>query len=198
MVADIDSYSPFIRAVFGSAPTGAIALCHFHVGGRVSHRCYRHLSAYFRYRTAALSPEDVLALLDDTVLAARHDQRRSGLRYFALCGSMSQAFAGEFDDDNVRELEFHTGQHCHGNLASTRMLLGYVMESACGEWQPVLPYDNHGLIAELVGHLASLLMQLIIWRRGLAAVSLIAEEWLPVCRDMLTISSRPMRHGSGQ
>ncbi len=56
---------------------------------------------------------------------------------------------------------------------------------APGEWQSVLPYDeSSGLIAELVGHLASLLMQLNIWRRGLAQERPL-EEWLPVCRDML-------------
>ena len=35
-----------------------------------------------------------------------------------------------------------------------------------------------------MGHLASLLMQLNIWRRGLAQERPL-EEWLPVCRDML-------------
>ncbi|MFP1591973.1 hypothetical protein ACLB1M_21940 [Escherichia coli] len=44
--------------------------------------------------------------------------------------------------------------------------------------------ESSGLIAELVGHLASLLMQLNIWRRGLAQERPL-EEWLPVCRDML-------------
>jgi exodeoxyribonuclease V gamma subunit len=45
------------------------------------------------------------------------------------------------------------------------MLLGYAMESSQGEWNEVLPYDeSSGLIAELVGHLASLLMQLNRWR----------------------------------
>lgn len=47
------------------------------------------------------------------------------------------------------------------------MLLGYAMDSREGEWQSVLPYDeSSGLIAELVGNLASLLMQLNLWRRG--------------------------------
>jgi exonuclease V gamma subunit len=46
------------------------------------------------------------------------------------------------------------------------MLLGYAMESRQGEWQSILPYDeSSGLIAELVGHLASLLMQLNTWRQ---------------------------------
>lgn len=67
----------------------------------------------------------------------------------------------------------------------TRMLLGYAMDSREGEWQSVLPYDeSSGLIAELVGNLASLLMQLNLWRRGLAQQRPLAE-WLPVCRDLL-------------
>ncbi|MCV5639075.1 exodeoxyribonuclease V subunit gamma, partial [Escherichia coli] len=66
-----------------------------------------------------------------------------------------------------------------------RMLLGYAMDSREGEWQSVLPYDeSSGLIAELVGNLASLLMQLNLWRRGLAQQRPLAE-WLPVCRDLL-------------
>ncbi len=85
----------------------------------------------------------------------------------------------------MRELELPpTGQHTW-QFGLTRMLLGYAMESAQGEWQSVLPYDeSNGLIAELVGHLASLLMQLNLWRRGLAQERSL-EEWLPVCRDML-------------
>ncbi len=52
--------------------------------------------------------------------------------------------------------------------------------------------ESSGLIAELVGHLASLLMQLNIWRRGLAQERPL-EEWLPVCRDMLNAFSCRMR-----
>ncbi len=65
------------------------------------------------------------------------------------------------------------------------MLLGYAMESIHGEWNDVLPYDeSSGLIAELVGHLASLLMQLNRWRRALMQPRPL-EEWLPICREML-------------
>ncbi len=65
----------------------------------------------------------------------------------------------------------------------TRMLLGYAMDSREGEWQSVLPYDeSSGLIAELVGNLASLLMQQSVATR-LAQQRPLAE-WLPVCRDL--------------
>ncbi|MCP6553698.1 exodeoxyribonuclease V subunit gamma, partial [Klebsiella pneumoniae] len=49
----------------------------------------------------------------------------------------------------------------------------------------VLPYDeSSGLIAELVGNLASLLMQLNLWRRKLVQERPLAE-WLPLCRELL-------------
>ena len=126
----------------------------------------------------------MLALLDVPVLAARFDITEEGLRYLRQWVNESGIRWG-IDDDNVRELELPaTGQHTW-RFGLTRMLLGYAMESAQGEWQSVLPYDeSSGLIAELVGHLASLLMQLNIWRRGLAQERPL-EEWLPVCRDML-------------
>ncbi|XPE57123.1 hypothetical protein ACNKHQ_16265 [Shigella flexneri] len=60
-----------------------------------------------------------------------------------------------------------TGQRAW-RFGLTRMLLGYAMEDEQGEWQEVLPYDeSSGLIAELVGHLASLLIQLNRWRQVL-------------------------------
>ena len=50
----------------------------------------------------------------------------------------------------------------------------------------MLPYDeSSGLIAELVGHLASLLMQLNRWRRALMQPRPL-EEWLPISREMLS------------
>lgn len=185
MVADIDSYSPFIQAVFGSAP--ADRYLPYAISDRRARQSHPVLEAFISLLSLPDSrfvSEDVLALLDVPVLAARFDITEEGLRYLRLWVNESGIRWG-IDDDNVRELELPaTGQHTW-RFGLTRMLLGYAMESAQGEWQSVLPYDeSSGLIAELVGHLASLLMQLNIWRRGLAQERPL-EEWLPVCRDML-------------
>lgn len=137
--------------------------------------------------------EDVLALLDVPVLAARFNITEEGLRYLRQWVNESGVRWG-MDDDNVRELDLPaTGQHTR-RFGLTRMLLGYAMDSREGEWQSVLPYDeSSGLIAELVGNLASLLMQLNLWRRGLAQQRPLAE-WLPVCRDLLNdFSCRTVR-----
>ena len=185
MVADIDSYSPFIQAVFGSAP--ADRYLPYAISDRRARQSHPVLEAFISLLSLPDSrfvSEDVLALLDGPVLAARFDITEEGLRYLRQWVNESGIRWG-IDDDNVRELELPaTGQHTW-RFGLTRMLLGYAMESAQGEWQSVLPYDeSSGLIAELVGHLASLLMQLNIWRRGLAQERPL-EEWLPVCRDML-------------
>ncbi|ENC0930668.1 exodeoxyribonuclease V subunit gamma [Escherichia coli] len=185
MVADIDSYSPFIQAVFGSAP--ADRYLPYAISDRRARQSHPVLEAFISLLSLPDSrfvSEDVLALLDVPVLAARFDITEEGLRYLRQWVNESGIRWG-IDDDNVRELELPaTGQHTW-RFGLTRMLLGYAMESAQGEWQSVLPYDeSSGLIAELVGHLASLLMQLNIWRRGLAQERPL-EEWLLVCRDML-------------
>lgn len=185
MVADIDSYSPFIQAVFGSAP--AERYLPYAISDRRARQSHPVLQAFISLLSLPDSrfvSEDVLALLDVPVLAARFNISEEGLRYLRLWVNESGIRWG-IDDDNVRELELPTtGQHTW-QFGLTRMLLGYAMESAQGEWQSVLPYDEScGLIAELVGHLASLLMQLNLWRRGLAQERPL-EEWLPVCREML-------------
>ncbi|EOD1045906.1 exodeoxyribonuclease V subunit gamma [Citrobacter farmeri] len=185
MVADIDSYSPFIQAVFGSAPTERYLP--YAISDRRARQSHPVLQAFISLLSLPDSrfvSEDVLALLDVPVLAARFNINEEGLRYLRLWVNESGIRWG-IDDDNVRELELPaTGQHTW-QFGLTRMLLGYAMESAQGEWQSVLPYDeSSGLIAELVGHLASLLMQLNLWRRGLAQERPL-EEWLPVCREML-------------
>lgn len=185
MVADIDSYSPFIQAVFGSA-TGDRYLP-YAISDRRARQSHPALQAFISLLALPDSrfvPETVLALLDVPVLAARFDIDEEGLRYLRQWVNESGVRWG-MDDDNVQELELPvTGQHTW-QFGLTRMLLGYAMESSQGEWNNVLPYDeSSGLIAELVGHLASLLMQLNRWRSRLME-SRTLEEWLPVCRAML-------------
>ena len=185
MVADIDSYSPYIQAVFGSA-SGERWLP-WAISDRRARESHPALQAFITLLSlpdSRFASEDVLALLDVPVLAARFNINEEGLRYLRQWVNESGVRWG-MDDDNVRELDLPaTGQHTW-RFGLTRMLLGYAMDSSEGEWRSVLPYDeSSGLIAELVGNLASLLMQLNLWRRGLAQDRPLAE-WLPVCRDLL-------------
>ncbi|SNY64878.1 exodeoxyribonuclease V subunit gamma [Enterobacter sp. CC120223-11] len=185
MVSDIDSYSPFIQAVFGSARGERyIPWAISDRRARQSHPALQAFITLLSLPDSRFVSEDVLALLDVPVLAARFNIDEEGLRYLRQWVNESGIRWG-MDDDNVREWDLPaTGQHTW-RFGLTRMLLGYAMESSQGEWQSVLPYDeSNGLIAELVGYLASLLMKLNHWRQQLAGERPLAE-WLPVCREML-------------
>ena len=81
MVADIDSYSPFIQAVFGSATESATCLMPSLTVGLASlTRPCRHSLPCCHCLTAASFPK-MSALLDVPVLAARFNINEEGLRY---------------------------------------------------------------------------------------------------------------------
>ena len=82
MVADIDSYSPFIQAVFGSA-TGERYLP-YAISDRRARQAHPAMQAFITLLSLPDSrfvSEDVLALLDVPVLAARFNIDEEGLRY---------------------------------------------------------------------------------------------------------------------
>ncbi|MRS14174.1 exodeoxyribonuclease V subunit gamma [Enterobacteriaceae bacterium RIT691] len=185
MVSDIDSYSPFIQAVFGSA--SGERYVPWAISDRRARQSHPALQAFITLLSlpdSRFASEDVLALLDVPVIASRFSIDEEGLRYLRQWVNESGIRWG-MDDDNVREWDLPaTGQHTW-RFGLTRMLLGYAMESSQGEWQSVLPYDeSSGLIAGLVGHLASLLTTLNQWRETLTQERTLAE-WLPLCREML-------------
>ncbi|MBV4412672.1 exodeoxyribonuclease V subunit gamma [Enterobacteriaceae bacterium YMB-R22] len=185
MVADIDSYSPFIQAVFGSAD-GDRRLP-FAISDRRARQAHPAVQAFLTLLSLPDSrfvSEDVLALLEVPALAARFNIDEEGLQFLRQWVEESGVRWG-LDDNNVRDIGLPvTGQHTW-QFGLTRMLLGYAMDSEAGEWQSVLPYDeSSGLIAGLVGHLADLLAQLNRWRIALAQPRTLAQ-WLALCRDML-------------
>lgn len=185
MVADIDSYSPFIQAVFGNAQ--GERWLPFTLSDRRAKHAHPVLQAFLSLLALPDSrflAEDVLSLLEVSALAQRFAIDEEGLRALRQWVSESGIRWG-LDDDNVREQSLPaTGQHTW-HFGLTRMLLGYAMDSEAGVWHDVLPYDeSSGLIAELVGQLAALVRQLHEWRNVLAQPKPL-EAWLPLCKEML-------------
>ncbi|MBJ2067256.1 exodeoxyribonuclease V subunit gamma [Serratia odorifera] len=185
MVADIDSYTPYIQAVFGNAPPERYLP--FAISDRKARQAHPALQAFISLLDlpqSRFSAEQVLALLEVPALAARFAIDEEGLRLLRRWVSESGVRWG-LDDDNVRQLALPaTGQHTW-QFGITRMLLGYAMDSNIGDWQGVLPYDeSSGLAAELAGQLAELLAQLADWRQRLGEARTLAE-WLPLCRRLL-------------
>jgi exodeoxyribonuclease V gamma subunit len=96
MVADIDSYSPYIQAVFGSA-SGERWLP-WAISDRRATESHPALQAFITLLSlpdSRFASEDVLALLDVPVLAARFNIDEEGC---AICvsGLMNPACAGEW------------------------------------------------------------------------------------------------------
>lgn len=112
MVADIDSYSPYIQAVFGSA-SGERWLP-WAISDRRATESHPALQAFITLLSlpdSRFASEDVTALLDVPVLAARFNIDEEGLRYLRQWVNESGVRWG-MDDDNVRELDLPaTGQH---------------------------------------------------------------------------------------
>lgn len=185
MVADIDAYTPFIQAVFGNAP--ADRALPFAISDRRASQAHPALQAFISLLSlpeSRFTAEEVLALLEVPAVASRFMVDEEGLRLLRHWVAESGVRWG-LDDDSVRELDLPaTGQHTW-HFGLTRMLLGYAMNSDAGDWQGILPYDeSSGLIAELAGNLAELLMQLNRWRQWLSEPREL-EHWLPLCRQML-------------
>lgn len=185
MVADIDAYAPFIQAVFGHAPSQRFLP--FAISDLRASQTHPVLQAFLSLLSlpdSRFTNEEVLALLEVPSVAARFDIDEQGLRCLRQWVDESGIRWG-LNDDNVRQMALPTtGQHTW-RFGITRMLLGYAMESDCGDWQGILPYDeSRGLIAELAGNLAELLMQLDQWRQQLSSMQTL-EAWLPLCHKLL-------------
>ncbi len=186
MVADIDSYAPFIQAAFASAPSERYLP--FAISDRrasQAHPAILALIGLLALPESRFASEDVLALLEVPALAQRFSVDESGLRLLRRW-VMESGIRWGLDDASVEALALPvTGQHTW-RFGLQRMLLGYALESGNGDWQGILPYDeSSGLIAELAGHLAELLSRLEEWRARLAQERTL-EDWLPLCRELIT------------
>lgn len=185
MVSDIERYTPAIRAVFGNTTTGR------YLPFTISDRCARHIHPVLTVFFALLelphsrcTAEQVLSLLEVRVLAIHFSINEEGLKLLRHWVSESGIHWG-LDDNTLLELRLPTtGQHTW-HFGINRMLLGYAMDSHSGDWQGILPYDeSSGLIAELVGHLADLLMSLRYWR-DYFAIPRKLKDWLPCVRRII-------------
>ncbi|AIN13028.1 exodeoxyribonuclease V subunit gamma [Yersinia pseudotuberculosis] len=185
MVVDIDSYTPYIQAAFGNAPSERYLP--FAISDRKASQAHPALHAFITLLDlpqSRFTAEQVLALLEVPALATKFGITEDGLRRLRQWVGESGIRWG-LDDDNVRELSLPaTGQHTW-RFGLTRMLLGYAMDSTAGDWQGILPYDeSSGLAAELAGQLADMLMHLSQWRQQLGQPRELSE-WLPICRQLL-------------
>ncbi|VAX76570.1 RecBCD enzyme subunit RecC [Serratia symbiotica] len=185
MAPDINSYTPYIQAVFGNAPANCyLAFSISDYKARPESPEPQAFISLLDLAQSRFTAEEVLTLLEVPSLAARFGITGEGLRLLRDWVGESGVRWG-LDDDNVRDLDLPpTGQNTW-HFGITRILLGYAMDSHSGDWQGILPYDkSSGLAAELAGKLADLLNSLGRWRHRLSRMRSL-EEWLPLCQQLL-------------
>ncbi len=185
MVADIDTYTPFIQAVFGNAPEDRFLP--YAISDRLVRYAHPIIPAFLtllRLPESRFTSEEILALLEVPALASHFSIDAADLKRLRLWVEESGIRWG-LDDSAVGELDLpNDGQHTW-QFGLKRMLLGYAMESDSGEWQGVLPYDeSSGLIAELAGNLACLLERLTYWRTCLKQPRNL-NDWQLICTMLL-------------
>lgn len=185
MVADIDSYSPFIQSVFAHEKNSRAIP--FAISDRRASQVHPVVQAFLQLLAlpdSRFTSEQVLALLEIPALAARFAIDEAGLKTLRRWVEESGIRWG-LDDSSVTDLALPiTGQHTW-HFGVQRMLLGYAMESEQGDWQGILPYDESaGMLGELAGQLAELLRSLDQWRQTLNQ-SLTLTEWQPYCRQLI-------------
>lgn len=184
MVADIDSYSPYIQAIFSR--TEQTTYLPFTISDRRASQAHPVIQAFIQLLTLAenrFTSEQVLALLEVPAIAARFaitEQQLQRLRHWVE----DVGIRWGLDDLSIEGLALPvTGQHTW-QFGVTRMLLGYALDSQQGDWQGILPFDETaGLMGELAGQLADFLQALGEWRTVLNQSRTLCE-WLPYCRQL--------------
>lgn len=185
MVADIDSYAPYIQAVFGN--TASVRYIPFSISDRKALQAHPILQAFIMLLDlpqSRFSTEQVLSLLEVSAFSQRFGIDESELSLLRRWVNESGIRWG-LDDDNVRSFALPVIGQNTWEFGLSRMLLGYAMDSRNGPWNGILPYDEcSGLAAQLAGKLALLINTLREWRAVLAQERPLAE-WKELCQQLL-------------
>ncbi|EKT60128.1 exodeoxyribonuclease V subunit gamma [Providencia sneebia] len=185
MVSDIDSYTPFIQAVFGN--TTSSRYIPFSISDRKALQAHPILQSFILLLDlpqSRFSTEQVLTLLEVSAFAARFDIDEGELNLLRKWVHESGIRWG-LDDDNVRSLSLPVIGQNTWEFGLSRMLLGYAMDSRYGPWHDVLPYDEcSGLAAQLAGKLALLVNTLREWRTLLASERTL-NDWKGISQELI-------------
>ncbi|MFP3036731.1 MAG: exodeoxyribonuclease V subunit gamma [Arsenophonus sp.] len=185
MVADIESYTPYIQAVFSNISDKHYLP--FSISDRKFKDAYPILQVFISLLDllrSRFTTEQVFSLLEVPVIANRFfilDEELVLLRRWIN----ESGIRWGLNDEDVAELKLPvTGQNTWA-FGLNRMLIGHVMDSNLGIWNKILPYDEcRGLSAKLAGQLAKFIDSLVTLKNMIKQEKKIIE-WLPLCQYIL-------------
>ncbi|BGI51239.1 MAG: exodeoxyribonuclease V subunit gamma [Arsenophonus endosymbiont of Ceratovacuna japonica] len=185
MVHDIDSYVPYIQAVFGNvSPERYITFSILDQKDKQTYSIFQTFISLLNLPHSRFTAEEVLSLLevqsiarrfsiyDDELLLLRKWINESGIRW-------------GLNDEHISKLGLPGFKQNTWNFGLKRMFLGYAMDSNIGIWNKILPYDECiGLSAQLVGKLSAFIDLLDNWKDILNHERKLSE-WLSLCQLLL-------------
>ncbi|WP_064602154.1 exodeoxyribonuclease V subunit gamma [Photobacterium sp. J15] len=185
MVADINSYSPYIQAVFGNAP--GERYIPFSISDRSADQENPVLLAFLRLLELPESrcqASELLELLEVPAVMAKFGFDSE--RFERVKGWIEEVgIRWGLDDGTASEFQLPRQQQNTWLFGLQRMLLGYAMPQDAGLYQGVLAYDEvQGMDAELAGQLGLFVEMLMHYRTLLAKPQPVAE-WISVLNQLL-------------
>ncbi|MEJ2766610.1 exodeoxyribonuclease V subunit gamma [Photobacterium sp. MCCC 1A19761] len=185
MVADINSYSPYIQAVFGNAPGDRYIP--FSISDRSADQENPVLLAFLRLLSLPESrcqASELLELLEVPAVMAkfgfdsdRFERVKGWIEEVGIRWGLDEATASEFQLPRQRQNTWLFGLQ--------RMLLGYAMPQESGLYQGILAYDEvQGMDAELAGQLGLFVEMLMHYRQQLAQPQP-AQAWTGLLNQLL-------------
>ena len=188
MVADIDKYTPYIRAVFGQHATPQTAIPFSISDNKLSENdvVIAGFLSLLQLKESLFSAEDVLALLDVPAIRQRFNielqdlaQIRDWVKNAGVRFGLEKQCAEPHGEVQSNYNSWQTGLE--------RMLLGYALREENGIWQDSLGLDNSfGLKGQLAGQLAEFIAALSDWFKTLQQRYSVAQ-WQ---QHLLTLTDR--------
>ena len=188
MVADIDKYTPYIRAVFGQHATPQTAIPFSISDNKLSENdvVIAGFLSLLQLKESLFSAEDVLALLDVPAIRQRFNielqdlaQIRDWVKNAGVRFGLEKQSAESHGEVQSNYNSWQAGLE--------RMLLGYALREENGIWQDSLGLDNSfGLKGQLAGQLAEFVAALSEWYQTLQQRYSVAQ-WQ---QHLLTLTDR--------
>ncbi|MDY2796441.1 exodeoxyribonuclease V subunit gamma [[Pasteurella] aerogenes] len=180
MVADIDRYTPYIRAVFGQQRHQPSAqILPFSISDNKLSENDVIISSFLRLlnlKESLFGAEEVLTFLDVPAIRSKFAIELDDLTHIHYWVEHSGIRYG---------LETQTDNYNAWQAGLERMLLGYAMREENGIWQDSLAFDStYGLSGQLVGKLAQFIERLSYWQQ-IIQHSYAVETWRAHLIDMI-------------
>ncbi|UJF18927.1 exodeoxyribonuclease V subunit gamma [Vibrio sp. SS-MA-C1-2] len=185
MVANIDHYSPAIRAVFSNAPSHRYIP--FAISDQTTEASNPLLIAFFKLLNLPnlrCSAPELLELLEVPAVMAKFNfsetefvKAREWVEQAGIRWGLDQGTAESFDLPAQKQNSWLFGLQ--------RMLLGYALPQEIGLYQGMSSFESvQGLDAEIAGKLADFIEQLMTSRETLAT-KMSAKQWQSAINNML-------------